>query len=128
MEMQSDLARVRGLGSAREGAHHWWVQRLTAIALVPLGLWFAFSITQLVGADLAQFRAWLATPWVTLLVVLFVGAMFHHLQRGLQVVIEDYVHGDKARTVSIVIVKLAAWFLAVSSLLAVFQVAFGGQG
>ncbi len=127
MNMQSDFARIRGLGSAKEGTAHWWAQRLTAIALVPLGLWAAYAAIGQVGADLAAFRAWLAAPWNTLLMVLFVGAMFYHLQLGLQVVVEDYVHGEKVKVTTLILIKLGAIFLGVSSLLAIFQVVFGGQ-
>lgn len=127
MTMQSDLARVQGLGSAKEGTAHWWAQRLTSIALIPLGLWAAYAAIAQVGADLAAFKAWLAAPWNTLLMVLFVGTVFYHLQLGLQVVVEDYVSGQKAKMTTLVLIKLGAISLGVSSILAVFQVVFGGQ-
>ncbi len=127
MNMQSDLARVQGLGSAKEGTAHWWAQRLTSIVLVPLGLWVAYAAVALVGADLAAFKAWLAAPWNTLLMVLFVGTMFYHLQLGLQVVVEDYMPGQKAKVTTLVLIKLGAISLGVSSILAIFQVVFGGQ-
>jgi succinate dehydrogenase / fumarate reductase membrane anchor subunit len=127
MNMQSDFARVRGLGSAKEGTAHWWVQRLTAIVLVPLGLWVAYAAVALAGADLATFKAWLAAPGNLLLMVLFVGAMFHHMQLGLQVVVEDYVQGEKAKVTTLIFIKLGTIFLGVSSLLAIFRVVFGGQ-
>jgi succinate dehydrogenase / fumarate reductase membrane anchor subunit len=127
MNMQSDFARVRGLGSAKEGTAHWWVQRLTAIVLVPLGLWVAYAAVALAGADLATFKAWLAAPGNLLLMVLFVGAMFHHMQLGLQVVVEDYVQGEKAKVTTLIFIKLGTIFLGVSSLLAIFRVVVGGQ-
>ncbi|MBF0333145.1 MAG: succinate dehydrogenase, hydrophobic membrane anchor protein [Alphaproteobacteria bacterium] len=126
MSMRSSLGRVRGLGSAKEGAGHWWVQRLTAIALVPLSLWFVISVIGLIGVDHAALRAWMGVPGNTALMALFLGTLFHHAQLGAQVVIEDYVHGEAAKTAGIIIVKLLAWALGVFSIVAVLKVAFGG--
>ena len=127
MNIQRDYARVRGLGSAKDGTEHWWAQRLTAIALVPLGLWAAFAAVSLAGANLAAFKTWLSLPGNTLLMILFVGTMFYHLQLGLQVVVEDYVHGEKAKTCTLIAIKLGALLFGVSSILAIFQGVFGGQ-
>ncbi|MBT5267115.1 MAG: succinate dehydrogenase, hydrophobic membrane anchor protein [Rhodospirillaceae bacterium] len=124
--MRTDLGRVRGLGSAKEGVHHWWAQRLTAIALLPLGLWFAFSAPGLIGADHATAVAWLASPFNTIATALFVIAMFHHAQLGLQVVVEDYVHGEAAKLTVLIAVKFAALALGVISLYALLKIAFGG--
>lgn len=126
MEMRSDLARVRGLGSAKEGTATWWAQRLTAIALVPLTLWFVVSAIALVGADLGDFREWLGVHGNALLMVLFVLALFHHAQLGVVEVIEDYVHGHGAKIASLIAVKFAAALFAASSVLAVLAVGYGG--
>ena len=126
MEMRSDLGRVRGLGSAKEGAAHWWAQRITGVALVPLCLWFVVSVVSLVGADLAAFKTWLGTHGNALLMVLFVIALFHHAQLGVHEVIEDYVHGEKAKVASLVAVKFIAAILAASCLLSILRVSFGG--
>lgn len=124
--MQSDLARVRHLGSAKDGTHHFWVQRITAIALVPLSIWFVFAVLSLLGADYNAYKAWISVPFNTLLMVLLVGALFHHLQLGLQVVVEDYVHGEGAKVTLIILNKLAAVLLAATCVLSVLKVAFGG--
>ena len=95
MALQTPLAKVRHLGSAKEGVNHWWWQRLTAILLVPLSLWFVGSLWSIVagGADRDAFADWLSGPVAAVLMLLFLGATFYHLKLGLQVVIEDYVHG-----------------------------------
>lgn len=126
MEMRSDLARARGLGSAKEGTAHWWALRITAIALVPLTLWFIVSAIVLAGADFAEFKAWLGIHGNGVLMVLFVLALFHHAQLGVQEVIEDYVPGHAAKVASIVAVKFVAALLAASSVLAVLRVSFAG--
>ncbi|MBT3914768.1 MAG: succinate dehydrogenase, hydrophobic membrane anchor protein [Rhodospirillaceae bacterium] len=126
MSLRSDLGRVRGLGSANEGTSHWWAQRVTAIALIPLSLWFIYSAVTLVGIDRAGFKVWLNAPGSILLMTLFVIALFYHMQLGLQVVIEDYVHNERNKIVSLVLNKLVAIFFAVSSIIALIKVAFGG--
>ena len=125
MAAPSSLSRVRGLGSAKEATAHWWAQRLTSIALVPLTIWFAVSALSLIGADLASFRAWLGEHGNSLLMVLWVATLFHHAQLGLRVIIEDYVHGESAKIASLIAVKFLAVVLATSSVLAVLRVAFG---
>jgi len=92
MSLESPLGKVRGLGSAKEGVEHWWWQRLTAIALVPLTLWFAWSAICLAGADYGAAREFFASPWRATLMIIFLGALLFHGQLGLQTVIEDYVH------------------------------------
>lgn len=124
--MESPLARVRGLGSAQEGAHHWWAQRVTGVALVPLLLWFVWALSGLLGADLAAMRAWMSTGQNAVLLILLIIAGFHHAQLGLQVVIEDYVHAEGVKTVSIMLVKLAAVFLGALNIFAVLKLVFGG--
>ena len=122
--MRTPIARVRGLGSAKNGTHHWWMQRLTAIALVPLTMWFVVSVIYLTGADHARVAAWLASPLTAVLMLLLITATFHHLQLGLQVIIEDYVHGEAAKIGCIIGVKLVSFALAVTAGFAVLKVAF----
>ena len=126
MSLQTDLGKVRGLGSAKEGVHHWWAQRLTALALVPLVLWFVASIAGLAGAEIGLVRAWIAEPVTAVLLVLLIAATFHHMQLGMQVVIEDYVHVEWLKITGIVLVKFAAIVLAVASGFAVLKIAFAG--
>jgi succinate dehydrogenase / fumarate reductase membrane anchor subunit len=124
--LRTPLGRARGLGAAKEGVGHWWVQRVTAVALVPLIFWFVASIIGLIGADHASFVAWIRHPLNTILMVLLVGVGFHHLQLGLQVVIEDYVHNEAARIASIITMKFAAALVALAGIFSVLKIAFGG--
>ena len=126
--MRAPLARVRGLGSAKDGVEHWWAQRLTALALVPLTLWFVYSMVALTGADHASVALWLARPRNAVLMILLLAATFQHTQLGLQVVIEDYVHGEAARLAAIVAVKFLAVLLAVGSIFGILRIAFGVIG
>ena len=126
MSLQSDLGRVKGLGSSKSGTSHWWAQRVSALALIPLTLWFVYSAMKFIGMDLFAFRAWLNEPGSVLLLSLFLIALFYHMQLGLQVVIEDYVHGEKNKIFFLIINKFAAVLFAISSLVAIIQIAYGG--
>ena len=125
MSLRSDLGRVRGLGSAKEGTSHWWAQRLTAVALLPLSFWFVWSAINLVGVDHIGFKNWLNENANLVLMILFVGSLFYHMQLGLQVVIEDYVHGETKKVTSLVLNLFVALFFGVSSIVALLKVAFG---
>ena len=122
--MRTPLSRVRGLGSAKDGTHHWWVQRLSAVALVPLTVWFVISVISLAGADHAAVSAWLAQPLSAVFMLLFVVATFYHLQLGVQVVIEDYIHGEATKIICLVALKLLSIALGVAGVFAVLKVAF----
>ena len=126
MALRSDLGRVRGLGSAKDGTSHWWAQRVTAVALIPLSIWFVFSVIHLVGIDRVGLKTWLNAPGSFVLMVLFSIALFYHMQLGVQVVIEDYVHNEKNKVVLLVFNKLLAVFLVVSSITSLMKIAFGG--
>lgn len=125
MDRRTPLGRVRGLGSAKEGTEHFWAQRVTAIALVPLALWFVGSLAAYTGADFATAKAWLAEPFTAIVMILLVAIGFHHAQLGLQVVIEDYVSTEWIKVFSIIVVKLAAVALAVAAIFSVLKIAFG---
>jgi succinate dehydrogenase / fumarate reductase membrane anchor subunit len=125
MELRSHLAKARGLGSTKAGLPHWWAQRLTAVALVPLGLWFVFAALSLVGADHAALKAWVGHHGNALLLVLFTAALFHHAQLGVQVVVEDYVHAEWVKVSAIFAGKLLAAAAGASCVLAVFRLAYG---
>ena len=124
MSLKTPLGQVRGLGSARSGTHHWWMQRVTAVALVPLTLWFILSMVGHAGAEHGEMANWLASPFNAIVMVLLIGATFHHLQLGLQVVVEDYIHGEAAKVGVMLVVKLASVALAVAAVFAVLKVAF----
>lgn len=124
--MRTQLGQVRGLGAAHGGTRHWWAQRLTAVALVPLVLWFIASILHLVATPRATVAHWMAHPVNAALLAALVIATFHHMQLGLQVVIEDYVHHDRARMALLLLVKAAAAMLALFGLFAVVKMAFSG--
>ncbi len=127
MELRSSLGRVRGLGSAKEGVRHWWAQRVTAIALVPLSVWFVVAVISLLGADYTEYQAWIGQFGNALLMILTTLVLFYHGYLGMQVVIEDYVHGEGARVITLLFFKFVLAALAVSCVLAVVLVALGAH-
>ncbi len=126
MSMRSPLGRVRGLGSAREGVGHWWAQRMTSLALVPLTLWFVASLVALTGADHATAREWIAAPVPASLLVLLIVAAFYHGALGLQTIIEDYVHHEGAKVAALIAINGLSLVLGLAGVLAVLTVLFGG--
>jgi succinate dehydrogenase / fumarate reductase membrane anchor subunit len=122
--MQTPLAKAMGLGSAKSGVAHWRAQRVSAIALVPLTLWFAASIIAHSGSDYAAFIAWLRSPLTAGLMILLLIALFQHAALGLQVVIEDYVHSG-GKFAAVVAVRLGCFALAITGIVAILSVAFG---
>jgi succinate dehydrogenase / fumarate reductase, membrane anchor subunit len=125
MTLRSPLGRVLGMGAAKEGVHHWWHQRLTSIALVPLSIWFVISLLALPGYDHATLAAWMSHGVTALLLALFVLVAAWHSQLGVQVVIEDYVHGPGSKTLLLVLSSFVHVLLGAAGVLAVLKVAFG---
>ena len=123
MSYQSPLGRARGLGSAKEGVEHFWVQRVTAVALVPLALWFVFSVARLHGGDYYMVRHFVAAPSVAVTLVLFIIAALYHSALGIQVVIEDYVTSEGAKIVSLLLVKFVHWIVGAAAVFAVLKTA-----
>lgn len=123
MSLRNPLARAKGLGSAKDGTSHWWHQRLTAIALLLLSPWFVILMVGLIGDDQVTVRAVLAQPLTAALMTAFVLSLFWHARLGLQVVIEDYVHGG-AELLLQVIVKFVFAIAAIASLLAIGRIVF----
>jgi succinate dehydrogenase membrane anchor subunit len=123
--MRSPLGRAIGLGSAKEGVEHWWRQRVTALALVPLTLWFVIAVIGLVGADHAVFVAWVRSPMPAVLLVLLLVATFYHTALGLQVVIEDYIHAEITRLATLLIMRFLCIIFAVRGIFAVLKMALG---
>jgi len=124
--MRSPLGRVLGLGSAKEGVEHWWKQRITAIALVPLVLWFVIAVIALVGADRTALDAWMHNPMSAVLMILLIVATFWHAALGLQVVIEDYIHGEAMRLTALIVMRLLCVLFVVRGVLAVLKLALAG--
>jgi succinate dehydrogenase / fumarate reductase membrane anchor subunit len=124
--LRTPLGRVRGLGSAKEGVQHWWAQRLTSLALVPLTIWFVSSLVALAGAEHVDVITWLRSPVAAISMVLLLGVTFHHTQAGLQVVIEDYVHDEGAKLALILVVKAIALIAALAGIFAVLKIALRG--
>jgi succinate dehydrogenase / fumarate reductase membrane anchor subunit len=125
MSLRSPLGKVLGTGSAKEGVHHWWLQRLTSIALVPLTIWFVVSLLSLGSFEHVAVITWMAQSWTALLLVLFVLVATWHSQLGLRVVIEDYVHGG-SKTLALVLITFIHAVVAAAGIFAVLKVAFGG--
>ena len=125
-DLRTPLARARGLGSAKAGVHHWWAQRLTAIALIPLVVWFAISLVMMSGAEYEVVRAWIGSPVVMVLLILTIAVGLHHAQLGIQVVIEDYVHSDGFKLALIVLLRFIAVFFGLAAIVAILRIGFGG--
>ncbi len=125
MSLRSPLSHARGLGSAKDGVNHWVWQRLTALALIPLTFWFVASVAFYISADYAAMQAWVATPYVAVLLSLYLATLFHHSQLGLQVVIEDYVHTKWMNLSLLVLVKFSHVLLAAAGIFAVLKIALG---
>jgi succinate dehydrogenase / fumarate reductase membrane anchor subunit len=125
MSLRSPLAHARGLGSAKDGTHHFWVQRVSAVALIPLSLWFVFSVAQLAGGDYGAVHHWVHAPSVAVTLVLFISAALYHSALGIQVVIEDYIASEGTKIVTLLLVKFAHAIVAAAAVFAVLKVALG---
>jgi succinate dehydrogenase / fumarate reductase membrane anchor subunit len=127
MNLESDLAKVRGLGSAKHGTDHFWHQRLTAIALIPLSLWFIAGLICAIGASHADAVKWISTPYVTTLFVALILALFYHIKLGLQAVIEDYIHAEWLKLTSRICLNLGAALCGLVSIIAILKISFGSH-
>lgn len=125
MKLRTPLSKVHGLGSAKEGVHHWWAQRLTAIALVPLCLWFVFELITMTAMDYQAVTAWMQSPVITVLLILLIFSLFYHAQLGVQVVIEDYVGCKVIRVTSLILLKFTVLFAGLIAAVAVLKVFLG---
>lgn len=126
-QMRSPLGRVLGLGSAKEGVQHWWMQRLTAIAMMPLAIWFIIAALGLIGADRAAMVAWMHNWAASVFAILLIVAAIYHLALGLQVVIEDYVHSEGWKLGLIIVMRLWCIVLVGRGVLAVLTLAFAAS-
>lgn len=123
--MRTALGKVRGLGAGKNGTGHWWAQRLTSVAMVPLVIWFIVSLAALTGADHATIVAWIANPFTAVLLALMVIAGFYHLKLGGQVIIEDYVHHEGLKVAGIMALTFACWAVGLASIFAILKISFG---
>ncbi len=125
MTLETDLARVRGLGSAKEGTHHFWRQRVTVAGLLPLSIWFVANLMCVLDADHAEVVEWIKSPHVTALMVALVAALYYHLKLGLQDVFEDYVHLEWLKLTTRICLNLGASLCGLVSIIAVLKISFG---
>jgi succinate dehydrogenase / fumarate reductase membrane anchor subunit len=125
MSLMTPLNRVLGLGTAKGAAEHWWLQRVTAVALLPLGLWFVYGLLTLPGFDFASVAAWVQEPITSILLILLVVAVGYHSALGVQVVIEDYVTGKGSKAATLIASTLAHTALTIAAVFAVLKIAFG---
>jgi len=125
MDMRTPLSRANHLGAAHEGTHHWWWQRMTGLALVPLLLWLVGSLVAMTDADYVTMQAWVARPGVTLGLVALLIALFYHAQLGLQVILEDYVHTEGLKLATLLAVRAACFLLGLLGVISVLRIAFG---
>ena len=124
--MRTPMARVRGLGAAKDGTGHWWMQKLLSLALIPLTIWFVASVIALAGADHAAVAAWLSNPVAAGLMILLVVATFYHGLLGVQAVIEDYVHNEAVKFGLLIGLKGLHIVLGLTGVLAVLTILFQG--
>ena len=127
MSLRSELGRVKGLGAAGGGVHHWRLQRVTAVALVPLALWFVTGLLWAFRADYAAVAGWIAQPHVTVLLLALSVSLFWHLKLGLQVVIEDYVHTAWRQVAAQLVLRAAASLGALVAIVSILKIALGSH-
>jgi succinate dehydrogenase / fumarate reductase membrane anchor subunit len=124
MRLITPKKQADGLGGVNTGPHHWWLQRVTAVALIPLSLWLAFAVASHAGRDYASTKAWLSQPVTTLLLVLWLSVAVYHASLGLQVVLEDYIQHPLIRVATLVSIKLVLTLLGTLSVVSCLRVAF----
>lgn len=127
MRMETPLGRVRGLGSAKTGAHHWWIERLTSVSTLILFIWFAVSLVRLPTLDHAAVVEWLALPFNAVAMLLLIISTFWHMKMGLQVVVEDYAHEEGNKVLLTVLISFATIVGAALAIFSVLKIAFSGD-
>ncbi len=127
MSLRTPMGRVLGLGTAKDGVSHWWAQRLSAAALVPLTVWFLVSLLRVGAADFESVHSWLAQPWHAVGALLLVLVLCLHSRLGLQVIVEDYVHQAATKLITLVLIDFAHALAAAAGSFAILKVALGGS-
>ncbi|MBQ0725150.1 MAG: succinate dehydrogenase, hydrophobic membrane anchor protein [Cycloclasticus sp.] len=126
MSLRSPLGTAKGLGSAKDGLHHWWAQRVTAIALIPLTVLFAFQVALLSMSDYKTVIDCIGSPWSSALIVSLIVAAFYHAALGMQVIYEDYISNKAIRIGAIMTTNLMLFLLGTAAIIAVLRIALGG--
>jgi succinate dehydrogenase / fumarate reductase, membrane anchor subunit len=122
---RTPLGRIEGLGAAKAGTLHFWHQRITAVALIPLSVWFVASALAYVGAEQGAVAAFFAEPINAILMALFILAVVYHMSLGLQTIIEDYFHAEGLKLTLVIFVRFASWGIGAASLFALVKLALG---
>lgn len=125
MSLRTPLSKVKGLGAAKEGASHWWNLRLSAIALIPLALWFTYSIALIAVADFATVSAWIGSPYTTVMMILAIIVGFYHGYLGLEEIILDYIPKESIKIAALIGVGLLAGLLATLGVVSVLKISLG---
>lgn len=125
MSLETPLHRVEGLGPAHSGSRHFWRQRVTAVALIPLATWFAVSALGLIGTNEAATLAYLTHPWNAILMASFVVILLYHMSLGLQDIIDDYVHSNGGKIFLLLVMRAGTIAVGAASLLALAKIAIG---
>ena len=125
MDMSTPLSKVTGLGSAKEGTSHFWRQRLTAVANVPLIMFFVILVISLQGADYQTIKNTLANPLISIFMILMILSGVYHMKLGMQVIIEDYVHGEFLKVVTLIGNTFFCSVIGLTAIFAIFKISFG---
>ena len=126
--LRTPLGHARGLGSAKEGVHHWWMQRVSAMALVPLSIFAVASLPMAAEGNYTDFTNWIGTPWVAIAAILFVLASFYHAAMGIQVIIEDYIQNEGWKLSLIMLTNFTFIALGAASLFSIVYISFSLHG
>ncbi len=123
-DLRTPLSRVKGLGSAKDGTHHFWHQRLTALLQIPLVLWLAFSLASM-PVEHATLVSWVAQPLVTVVLSILIASVFYHAKMGLQVIIEDYISNHAQRLMALLLSNTLCLLFGAAGVISVLRIAFG---
>lgn len=126
MKMRSSLGRVRGLGSAKSGTAAWWAERMTALALIPLGVWFVSALIGGVAADYAAIKDWMSNPGSLTMMILLIGVLFWHVKLGLTVIVEDYIHDKTMEVALLIAIKFGTVLLGTFCIISALKIGLQG--